>query len=223
MNGMTGVLFFATMGTVLVACRESTPPSQGTSREASLVATSHPRVVGVEVTLAHGTDDEVRTREQLLRILGTHDVARWMLTRQVIIDRESIPHSHPVLTLHTRHLNDDLLLLSTFIHEQAHWHAEAHEAELATAVSQLRALIPGLPVGYPDGAVTDVSSYEHLVIIALEENGLRQLIGELATRQVMAFWSTDHYRALYQYVLSNGPRVREIMRTNGLTFPPTGS
>lgn len=42
----------------------------------------------------------------------------------------AIPYSHPVLTLHTRHLKDDLALLSTFVHEEYHWYETAHPQEV---------------------------------------------------------------------------------------------
>lgn len=73
------------------------------------------------VTLARDRDDERATRDELLQLLEAHDVARFTYTRTISIDDDAIPHSHPVLTLHARHLDDDDLLLSTFLHEQAHW------------------------------------------------------------------------------------------------------
>lgn len=47
------------------------------------------------------------------RILASYDLRRYTFTYQVIIDEKAIPHSHPVLTLHTRHLGSDEQLLST--------------------------------------------------------------------------------------------------------------
>jgi hypothetical protein len=40
----------------------------------------------------------------LERLLKQYDLSKWIFTRKVIIDQGEIPHSHPVLTLHTRHL-----------------------------------------------------------------------------------------------------------------------
>ena len=136
-----------------------------------------------------------------------------------MVDDDAIPHSHPVLTLHTRHLRDDLLLLSTVIHEESHWYLVAHQADVDAAVVDLRALAPGLPVGFPDGAQTEVSSYEHLIVIALEERGMRRLVGELATHEVMEFWATDHYRALYRAVLEKRADVWRVMRAHRLESP----
>src|SRR5881397_3222002 len=71
----------------------------------------------LEIALKHGTPNEARTRDQLQRLLVTYDLSPWFYTKSVVIDERAIPFSHPVLTLHTRHANDDELLLSTFLHE----------------------------------------------------------------------------------------------------------
>src|SRR4051812_30597332 len=75
----------------------------------------------IDISLAHGSKAEQQTKEQLQRLLGAYDLSKWIFTKSIIIDEQSIPHSHPTLTLHTRHLKDDELLLSTFVHEQLHW------------------------------------------------------------------------------------------------------
>ena len=87
------------------------------------------------------------------------------------------------------------------------------------AVVELRAIAPGLPVGFPDGAQSETSSYEHLIVIALEERGLRRLVGELAAHEAMEFWATDHYRALYRVVLERRAEVWRVMRAHGLASP----
>ena len=178
--------------------------------------------VGAAVTigLAHDAVDERATREQLERLLKAYDVSPWLLARAVQIDNTAIPHSHPVLTLHTRHLLQDDELLSTFIHEQLHWWLEANAEATAAAVTELRALFPGLPVGYPEGASTELSSYEHLIVIWLEWHGVRRLLGEERAAQVMAFWTTSHYRALYRLVLKEEARIGAVVERLGLAFPP---
>ena len=83
----------------------------------------------LDIALKHGTSNEAQTRDQLQRLLATYDLSPWIYTKSIVIDERAIPFSHPVLTLHTRHLTDDELLLSTFVHEQFHWFlAERPEA-----------------------------------------------------------------------------------------------
>ncbi|MEO7000626.1 MAG: hypothetical protein ABI068_02350 [Ktedonobacterales bacterium] len=58
------------------------------------------------------------TSSQLLTLLQRYDLSRWRFTSAIEIDQQTIPHSHPTLTLHARHLDDDGLLLATYLHEQ---------------------------------------------------------------------------------------------------------
>jgi hypothetical protein len=151
-----------------------------------------------------------------VRLQDRYDLTPWLFTRDVVVDDDAIPHSHPVLTLHARHLRDDLLLVSTLVHEESHWYLRAHQPDVDAAVAELHAIAPSLPVGFPDGAQSETSSYEHLMVIALEEQGMRRLVGELATHEVMAFWATDHYRALYRFVLEHRGDVWRVMRAHRL-------
>ncbi len=172
--------------------------------------------LSLEITLAHGSAAEVATRDQLTRLTRAYDLSPWSFTQRIAIDEEAIPHSHPVLTLHTRHLESDDQLLSTFLHEETHWFLSDRDEALARAVEQLRVAIPGLPVGFPDGADTERSSYEHLVVIHLEREGLVSLVGEVRTAEVFAFWEGDHYRALYRALREHGGEIAQIARANGL-------
>ena len=70
--------------------------------------------------LAHDTAPERQARAQFERVLASHALEPWIQTREIVFERGAIPHSHPVLTLNTRHTDDDGLLISTFIHEQTH-------------------------------------------------------------------------------------------------------
>ncbi len=171
---------------------------------------------GVEIRLAHGSAGEASTARQLEGLISKYDLEPWRFTSVVIIDEESIPHSHPVLTLHTRHAKDDLLLLSTYVHEQSHWYLEQNREKTASAVADLKAMFPELPVGYPEGANDLESSYEHLLVIALERFGLIRTVGELAALEAMQFWTTDHYRALYRIVLADPRKIWEVLEHHGL-------
>ena len=162
----------------------------------------------LSITLAQNSRAEAQTKEQLERLLRTYDLSKWVFTRAVAIDEKTgIPHSHPRLTLNTRHLLDDELLLSTFVHEQAHWFVSAREKETEAALRELRAMFPKVPVGHPEGARDERSSYTHLVVVYLEYRALRELLGELRARQVMEFWAHDHYTWIYKTVLE---RPRDI-------------
>jgi hypothetical protein len=175
--------------------------------------------VPITIELKSGSPDEVATRSQLERLLQAYDLKRWIFTKKVLVDRSAIPHSHPVLTLHTRHLRDDDLLLSTFVHEQIHWFLASKDEEVTQAKADLKVLYPKIPVGFPEGADSEDSGYEHLLVIWLEYRSDKDLMGELRAEQIMDFWSGDHYTWLYRQVLESGSKIAEIIRNRHLVIP----
>lgn len=164
----------------------------------------------IDISLAHGSRDEQQTREQLQRLLSAYDLSKWLFTKSVVIDETAIPHSHPKLTLHTRHLKDDELLLSSFVHEELHWFLSQRYKETEEAIKELRAMFPKIPVGFPEGSNDEHGNYEHLLVIYLEYRADRELLGELKARQVMEFWATDHYTWIYKTVLERPRDVGNI-------------
>jgi hypothetical protein len=164
----------------------------------------------LDISLTHGSVREQQTQAQLEGLLSRYDLSKWIVTDKIAIDEEAIPHSHPVLTLHTRHLKDDELLLSTFVHEQTHWFISAHREDMAAAETELRRLFPRLPLNYPKGSDTQEANYEHLVIILIEWRADRELLGELKAREVMDFWAHDHYTALYRLVMERRAEIGKI-------------
>lgn len=168
--------------------------------------------------MQHDSGSERATAQQLARLLDDYDLAPWFFTAAVVVDDDVIPHSHPVLTLSTRHLRDDLLLLSTYVHEQSHWIVDGAPG-IDAAVAELEARFPDLPVGYPDGASDHRSSYVHLGVNAFEYHALRRLAGELRAQQVVQFWATDHYRTLYRTVLDHSAEILAILKRHGIVPP----
>lgn len=161
----------------------------------------------IEIALKHGTKAEQQTKDQLQRLLKTYNLTKWIFTKSILIDEESIPHSHPVLTLSARHVKDDELLLSTFVHEQAHWFLSQNEKATNDAKQELRLMFPKVPIKAPEGASDEESTYLHLIVVYLEYRADRELLGELKARQIMEFWATDHYTWIYKIVLE---RPRDI-------------
>ena len=161
----------------------------------------------LEIALKRGSKGEEETKDQLQRLIKTYDLAKWTFTNSILIDEEAIPHSHPILTLSTRHVKDDELLLSTFVHEQAHWFLTQNQKATEDAKKELRAMFPKVPIKPPEGASDEESTYLHLIVIYLEYRADRELVGELKARQIMEFWATDHYTWIYKTVLE---RPRDI-------------
>ncbi len=171
---------------------------------------------GLEISLERGSKEESATRDQLLRLLEQFDVENLIVTRRIHIESGVIPHSHPVLTLHTAHLSEDERLLSTFLHEQLHW-LLTDDPGTGAAMTDLEKLYPGIPVGYPDGARDRSSSYLHLVVCHLEHQAMSRLVGAEASRRTMRGWR--HYRWIYATILEDYDRIAVILEEHQLKLP----
>ena len=170
----------------------------------------------LDISTVHGTPAELQTEAQLQRLAEHYDLSPWLFTHTIRIDEQTIPHSHPVLTLHTRHLKDDELLVSTFVHEELHWFIEQHRKDADAAIVDLKRSYAVIPVGYPQGSADEDGNYEHLLVIYLEYRADRSLLGELRAREVMDFWAQDHYTWLYQAVLDHPTEIGAVVRRHGL-------
>lgn len=170
----------------------------------------------IDVKLVHGTMPEQKTKSQLQSLMTKYDLSRWIFTHKISIESRQIPHSHPVLTLNTRHLDRDNLLLSTFIHEQLHWFLDTRKSAATAAIAELRVMYPQIPVGYPDGSGDMEGNYDHLLVIALEYQALKTLLGPSDAANTMAYWSEDHYKWLYKQVLADEARLNTLLVKHGL-------
>lgn len=170
----------------------------------------------LSIQLKHGSEGERETRDLLVELGSRYDLKRYLFTPSVLIDEQSLPHSHPVLTIHARHRKDPELLLSTLLHEEAHWFVAARQRNVGEAIRELRILFPAIPAGGLDGSSDDEANYVHLIVIYLEYRADREYLGELRAKEVMNFWSDDHYRWLYRAVLDHGREIAAILIRSGV-------
>ncbi|NHZ83249.1 hypothetical protein F2P44_28835 [Massilia sp. CCM 8695] len=182
----------------------------------SVAALALPAAAGLNISLKHGSAHEQDAKAQLDRLTATYDLRPWIHTGRIIIDEKTIPHSHPVLTLHARHYDDDGALVSTFIHEQMHWQLSRHRSQARQALREIRQRYPALPVGYPDGADSLAASQEHLLVIYLELDGVERVLGKAEHDRLLAYWSNDHYKKLYQIVARDREQIGAIVRKHRL-------
>ena len=176
----------------------------------------------IVIELKNGSDVERETKAQFEKLLKSYDLSKYTFTRRVLIDEQATPHSHPVLTLHAHHPslpNSDDLLLSTYVHEQLHWYLVAHRSDTEAAETELRNIYPNVPVGPPDGAQDEESTYLHLVDCYLEMQADRQLIGRERTARVIQFWSGHHYRWVYKKIVEDEARIAAVIQREHLQIP----
>ncbi len=190
----------------------------------SMLLVAHGHIVvaqpALEIALEHGSPAEAETKVQLQRLLREYDLSPWIFTRSIRINERSIPHSHPVLTLHARHRKDDELLLSTFVHEQLHWFLSERYETTQKAIEELRLMFPTVPAADAGGASDEQSTYLHLLVCQLERQAMLHLLGELKTRQVMEFWAGDHYGWIYETVAKRPREIGAVLRKHKLVPPP---
>jgi hypothetical protein len=172
--------------------------------------------MAVNISLANDSERERQTRDQLVALLQRYDLDRWLFTDVVRIEQGVIPHSHPVLTLNTYVLGDDARLLAIYLHEQLHWFCDQREAATERAIEELRGIYPVVPVGLPEGAKSEFSSYLHLVIGDLEYAALIDVVGPDDARQVIEGWCQSHYTWIYATVLRDFDMIEAIVARHDL-------
>jgi hypothetical protein len=163
----------------------------------------------VRVSTVAGSRAEEQTRDQLLQLLQRYDLTRWRFTEDVQIEEGAISHSHPVLTLNTRYLEDDDLLLADYVHEQLHWFSKDGTGRVAAAMRELEQLCPDLPTEFPAGSGDRFSTYLHLVICYLEYVALIELIGPTKAREAVG--RRHVYTAIYATIVGEYDRIGAVV------------
>ena len=94
----------------------------------------------IEIDLARGTPREQLAKQTLEQVLASHDLSKYTFTRKVVIEQGATNHAFPILTLNPYFASSPDELLSTFIHEQLHWHLRNLAAQQQAAITELRRL-----------------------------------------------------------------------------------
>jgi hypothetical protein len=172
----------------------------------------------IEFTTENNSDSEKKTVELIKSLNKSHDLTKWQLSDAIHINEKAIPHSHPILTLHTRHNKPQEidLLLSTYLHENIHWYLDAHQTELTDIITVLKKRFPNIAVGYPEGARDEYSSYLHIVVCFLELNAIRQLLSDTRYDKVVRFWQQDHYTRIYKIVVEHDNEIAMLIKQHKL-------
>lgn len=181
-----------------------------------LISISTANATALEINLKNNSTREKQSSAQLIAINNKYNLSHWTYTKRIEIEEGAIPHSNPVLTLNTRHLKNDTLMLSTFIHEQMHWRIDKNPQSKEGAINNLKAIYPKIPVGYPNGSEDAYSSYEHLLVIFLELKGMDEVAGPKQEAIAYKFFSNDHYCELYKIVHRDRNLIGKIMKKYGI-------
>ncbi len=127
----------------------------------------------LNITLQHNSPAEQKRKEQIERLADKYDLAKYTITRDIVVDQQAINHSAPVLTQNLRFLDNDDRALSAYVHEQAHWLLmERHRGEAREMLPESIRMYPNIEIAPPYGDGNQGTSYIHLVVLMLEWRGL---------------------------------------------------
>jgi len=180
----------------------------------------------ISIELANNTPNEQRAKEQLEQLLKQYDLSRWIFTKKIRIDQSVRPHSHPVLTLNTRHNGKDQHVLADFLHEQIHWFVADRFGDGKKAIDDVMRLYPGAPDAMgAGGAGTQASTYLHVIVCDLEFESVKALLGAEAADAVIRESIAEAQSAglgyywIYQKVLDDQETLKAVIKKHKLTLP----
>ena len=171
----------------------------------------------ITIELAKNTPREQLTKQTLEQLLMSYDLKKYTFTRKVVIEQGVINHAFPTLTLNVAFADSPDQLLSTFVHEQLHWHLRIRDAQQRAAIGELRSMYPRVPVGLPAAAETAYSTYGHLVDCYLEILADRELLG--AERTAALIRDKPWYTWIYMTVLVDEKLIAGVVARHQLRVP----
>jgi hypothetical protein len=168
----------------------------------------------IDIQTSHHSARELQEKLELEQLLKKYDVSKYTFTRKVVIEERAMNHSFPTLTLNVHFLASNDELLSSFLHEQLHWYLAQHRLAMGDAVRRLKAMYPRAPVGLPEGADTEYSTYGHLIDCYLEIQADRELIGRERTDRVIK--NKPWYTWIYKTILQDEDRIAALVKAERL-------
>ena len=188
--------------------------SSAAGQEAPAIGSNLSRI---QINLARGTPREQLAKQTLEQLLASHDLSKYTFTRKVVIEQGASNHAFPILTLNPYFASSPDELLSSYIHEQLHWHLRNRASQQQAAITELRRLYPRVPVGLPASAENEYSTYGHLVDCYLEILADRELLG--AERTAVVIQSKPWYTWIYTTVLSDEKQIAGVVDRHQLRVP----
>jgi hypothetical protein len=114
---------------------------------------------------------------------------------------EAIPHSHPQLTLNTRHYEDLSCCFPPLSTSNTTGTKRRIQKQTAKAIAELRKAYRAVPVGGLDGVSDEENLYLHIIVC----------YGEERARHLIEFWANDYYRKIYALILANEEAVGKVV------------
>lgn len=171
----------------------------------------------IDIQLHSGNEAEQKGKQIIQEYLKKFDVEKYIFTKKIIIQSRVIPHSHPVLTLNTRQIDQPDRYFSTFLHEQIHWFFDGDNSKKTDKfIADIKKHFPKIPDSNNGGAKDDESTYLHLGVCYYEFLALAHYVGEEKAKKI--FETADVYSWIDKQVLEKGSIIAETLKSNGLVL-----
>lgn len=179
-------------------------------------------IAGVSITTVSKSDKELKIKNSLVSLQEKYDLSPWIITDTIEIDEKaSTPRSHPVLTMSTQdeYLKSDIKLLSSFLHEQFHWHViQNGKLSKAEFRKEIKLKFPNVKSERPLGSGSEGGTLTHLIVCYLEYVVLSELVGKEKATQNLS--TNKYYTWVYETVINpkNHSKLKSLVKKFGLEF-----
>ena len=183
---------------------------------ADVAGGQHQQTPDLRIELGQDSEREKETAALLSSLAQSYNLGAWVFTHAVRIEEGAIPHSHPVLTLNTRHLEDREQLLALFLHEQIHWFLAApyNETAIENAITDLQQKFPALSSAEDGDSANKRSTYLHFLVNWLEFEALSEILGVDTAISVLK--GKDVYESIYKTVREHHSDIRRVVDRHNL-------
>jgi hypothetical protein len=161
----------------------------------------------MRITTKNNLPEENTTKKILEDLLVKYNIP--IFTENVIIEKKSIPHSYPILTLNTR-IDDPLNILQIFIHEQFHWFESKH-LKSKKAIKYLKEKYIKNE-DFKDEKIFFI----HIIVCFNTRNTLKQLISEEELEYIYNQWQP--YPKTEKLIKTNFNKIRIDLQRFDLVY-----
>ncbi|KZN30426.1 hypothetical protein N480_05595 [Pseudoalteromonas luteoviolacea S2607] len=179
----------------------------------------------VDITTVNQSTKEQKIKSDLEALHKQYDLRSWIYTDKVLVDQGAkVPYSHPVITMSTqnKYLENKIKLLSTYLHEQFHWHVIINgKPSMEDFRARIKQDFPSVKVGFPYGSRDEGSTLSHLIVCYLEYIALTQLVGKQKAQENLS--TNGYYKWVYATILDskNEEKLDRMLKEFGLEFRPS--
>ena len=166
-------------------------------------------------------DLKPRMKDNLHIIFEKYEIEPYLFTKKIFIapDYDTIPHSHPVLTISARYLLNKEFpiekLLIMFIHEQLHWFEEENKDKFEIVRAELKKLYPNVRLQPPFGSRFENSTYNHIIICFFEYKIVKKLIND-DERTDKLYENPKFYIDIYETIFKYYDKIEKLLNDNDL-------